>query len=153
MIIREAKLTYKKVGELADVAALDQPEKVWRFLSDVWDEYADQEQFIVIALNRKNKPINGGWIRVTVGTATASLVHPREVFRPILMAGATAFICAHNHPSGDPNPSQADIRVTRQLREAASTLQLDFLDHVVCGDKSDDPYGQGYYSFAESGLL
>jgi DNA repair protein RadC len=152
MIIREARLAYTKHGTTT-VGILDSAPKVYQFLSSAWDDYADQEQFIVIPLNRKNRPINGAFIRVTIGTATASLVHPREVLRPVLLAAGTAFIIAHNHPSGDPAPSNADIQATRQIREAAKVMQLDLLDHVICGEPSCDPFGRGYYSFAENGLL
>jgi DNA repair protein RadC len=62
-------------------------------------------------------------------------------------------IVAHNHPSGDPGPSQADIHVTRTLREAAKILQIDLLDHVIVGDVKSDPQARGYYSFREAGLL
>lgn len=155
MIIREAKLSYRKVGEL-DVDVLDSPEKIYHFLigANAFEEYPDQEQFMVIPLNRKNRPIKGAWFRVTVGTASASLVHPREVLRPVLLSGgATAFVCAHNHPSGDPSPSQCDFSATRRLREAAKVMALDLLDHVIVGEPSCDPKGDGYYSFAESGLI
>jgi DNA repair protein RadC len=75
------------------------------------------------------------------------------VFRPAILQSASAIVCVHNHPSGDPSPSQADIRATRQLREASNTVQIDLLDHIIMGNREDDPNAQGYYSFAESGLL
>ena len=78
------------------------------------------EKFWVLCLNRKNRLIRRH--EATSGTASSSLVHPREVFREAIRLGASAAICAHNHPSGDPAPSAADIQVTRQLREAARTL-------------------------------
>ena len=62
-------------------------------------------------------------------------------------------ICAHNHPSGDPAPSAADIKITRQLREAGQAVDITLLDHVILGNASADPTGRGYYSFRESGLL
>jgi DNA repair protein RadC len=80
-------------------------------------------------------------------------VHPREVFREAIRAAASAIICAHNHPSGDPAPSAADIRVTRQLREAALTVEIDLLDHVIVGSPVADPAGVGWYSFRSAGLL
>jgi DNA repair protein RadC len=81
------------------------------------------------------------------------LVHPREAFRVAIQHGATAIVCAHNHPSGDPAPSSADIQVTRQLREAARAIDIELIDHVVVGDKAADPTGQGYYSFRQAGLI
>ena len=109
------------------------------------------EKFWVLCLNRKNRLIKQ--VEVTSGTATSSLAHPREVFREVIHHGATAVVCVHNHPSGDPAPSAADVQVTRQLREAARTLDIDLQDHVIVGQTAADPRGTGYYSFRESGVL
>lgn len=111
----------------------------------------DIEKFWVLCLNRKNRLIRQ--VEVTSGTATSSLAHPREVFREAIRHGATAVVCAHNHPSGDPAPSAADIQVTRQLRDAAKAVDIELLDHVIVGLPAADPQGRGYYSFRESGLL
>jgi DNA repair protein RadC len=81
------------------------------------------------------------------------LVHPREAFRAAIQNGATAIVCAHNHPSGDPAPSSADIQVTRRLREAAVAIDIELIDHVVVGEKAADPANRGFYSFREAGLL
>ena len=135
-------------GEAAPL--MDSPEKVYNWLKPTADGEA-VEKFWVLSLNRKNRLLRCE--AVTSGTATASLVHPREVFREAIRNSASALVCAHNHPSGDPSPSQADIRATRQLREAAKVLQLDLLDHVIIGQTEHDPSGTGYYSFAEAGLL
>lgn len=109
------------------------------------------EKFWALCLNRKNRLLKR--IEVTSGTATNSLVHPREVFRDAIREGAAALICVHNHPSGDPSPSTADIQVTRQLREAAKVICIDLLDHVIVGQKSADPAGLGHYSFRSAGLI
>ncbi|HRJ48868.1 MAG TPA: JAB domain-containing protein, partial [Opitutaceae bacterium] len=65
----------------------------------------------------------------------------------------TAVVCAHNHPSGDPAPSAADVQITRLLREAARTVDIQLLDHVILGRPEADPAGRGYYSFREAGVL
>jgi DNA repair protein RadC len=109
------------------------------------------EKFWTLCLNRKNRLIK--LVEVTSGTATASLAHPREVYREAIQQGATAVVCVHNHPSGDPAPSAADIQVTRQLREAARTVDIELLDHVIVGTTVADPQGRGYYSFREAGLI
>lgn len=109
------------------------------------------EKFWVLCLNRKNRLKR--LVEVTSGTATSSLAHPREVFRMAIQCGATAIICAHNHPSGDPAPSTADIQVTRQLRDASKAVDIELLDHVVVGAALADPRGAGYYSFREAGML
>ncbi len=109
------------------------------------------EKFWVISLNRKNRLLKCR--EVTSGTATAALAHPREVFRAAICDGAAAIISAHNHPSGDPDPSAADVQTTRQLREAARTLDIHLLDHVIIGRTAADPLQRGYYSLREAGLV
>jgi DNA repair protein RadC len=109
------------------------------------------EKFWVVCLNRKNRLTK--CIEVTSGIATSSLVHPREVFREAIREAAVSIICVHNHPSGDPLPSQQDIQITRQLRDAAKTVCIELLDHVILGRKQADPSGLGHYSFRTAGLL
>lgn len=129
---------------------LDEPLKVWEHLyPEVCSDAV--EKVWVLCLDRKNQLIREEV--VTSGTATGSLVHPREVFRPAIRHGATAVILAHNHPSGDPTPSSADFSVTRKIRDAAKQIDLGFHDHVIIGSRQNCPDGRGYYSFSESGLL
>jgi DNA repair protein RadC len=109
------------------------------------------EKFWVLCLNRKNRLLRR--VEVTSGTAGSTLVHPREVFREAIREGSSAVVCVHNHPSGDPAPSAADIRVTRQLREASQAVEIDLLDHIIVGHRSADPTGVGHYSFRAAGLL
>lgn len=109
------------------------------------------EKLWVLSLNRRNHLIKCR--EVTSGTATTALAHPREVFRAAIRDGAAAVICAHNHPSGDPAPSAADVQVTRQLREASRTLDIALMDHVIVGRPAADPLQRGYYSFREAGLV
>ena len=109
------------------------------------------EKFWVLCLNRKNRLLR--CVEVSSGTATAALAHPREVFREAVRASAAAIVCVHNHPSGDPAPSSADLQITRQLREAAKAVDIDLLDHVILGRLAADPVGRGYFSFRESGLI
>jgi len=84
---------------------------------------------------------------VTRGTITESLLHPREVFRAAILRGAACVIVAHNHPSGDPSPSQEDRATTRRLREAGRLLQIEVLDHIILG------LMPRYHSFAQAGDL
>lgn len=109
------------------------------------------EKFFVLCLNRKNRLLKR--VEITSGTATAALAHPREVFRVAIRESASAVICAHNHPSGDPSPSAPDVQVTRQLREAAKAVDIELLDHVIVGRAGADPQGRGYFSFREAGML
>jgi DNA repair protein RadC len=109
------------------------------------------EKFWVLCLNRRNRLIRR--VEVTSGTAGSTLVHPREVFREAIKEAASAVVCIHNRPSGDPAPSAADIRVTRSLREAARTVDIALLDHVIVGEPRHDPTGLGFYSFRDAGVL
>jgi DNA repair protein RadC len=88
---------------------------------------------------------------VSLGSLNESIAHPRDVFRPALIFSAYAVVVAHNHPSGDPSPSQADHSLTRRLREAAELLQIKLLDHIIVGAPAE---GQlPYFSFKEMGVL
>jgi len=104
----------------------------------------DLETFFVATLNQKNREIDRHLI--SVGTLTASLVHPREVFRPVINDAAAAVAFIHNHPSGDPTPSPEDKSLTTRLCEAAKLLGIRVLDHVIVGIN-------GSYSFVDHGLL
>jgi DNA repair protein RadC len=106
----------------------------------------DREHFVLILLDRKNKLI--GIHTVSIGSLTASVVHPREVFKPVILGNAAAIILGHNHPSGDPQPSQEDRALTTRLKEGGKLLGIDVLDHVVIGDG-----GTEYFSFADQGVL
>ncbi len=129
---------------------LNRPELVRDHLAPVYTGL-QIEKFWVLCLNRKNRLIKQ--VEVTSGTATSSLAHPREVFREAIRHGATAVICAHNHPSGDPAPSAADVQLTRQLRDAARAVDIDLIDHVVLGRAANDPHGVGFYSFRQAGVI
>ncbi|HLP07027.1 MAG TPA: DNA repair protein RadC [Opitutaceae bacterium] len=109
------------------------------------------EKFWVVSLNRRNRLLRRD--EVTSGTATSALVHPREVFREAIKAGACAIIAVHNHPSGDPVPSSADLQITRQLAAAARAVEIALMDHIILGHPTRDPAGRGFYSFREAGLL
>lgn len=130
---------------------LEDPERVVSYMAGAFDQFPEQETFWVIILNVKNVPRARQMI--TLGTLTSASVHPRETFRAAIVAGAASIICVHNHPSGDPAPSSADVHTTRELREAGKTLKIPVLDHVVIGNKDADPTGLGYYSFRQAGIL
>lgn len=142
----------RRVRERSPVSApiLDSPELVFDFMRQDTSGL-EVEKFWTLCLNRKNRILKK--VEITSGTASNSLVHPREVFREAIRQGASAIICIHNHPSGDPAPSGADIKVTRQLRESAKIVGIDLLDHIVVGSPEHDPLARGYYSFQESGLI
>jgi DNA repair protein RadC len=103
------------------------------------------EQFVTLYLNTKNRPV--GYSVTSIGTLNATLVHPREVLKGALLTNAHAFIVAHNHPSGDPVPSQEDREVTDRLKEAGALMGIALLDHLVIG------HDGRYTSFRERGRI
>ena len=103
-----------------------------------------QECFYVLALDTKHRVLSETC--VSVGILDASLIHPREVFRPAIQAAAHAVILVHNHPSGEAEPSGADVEVTKLLKEAGSVLGFEVLDHIVVGKT-------GYCSMKEKGII
>lgn len=107
------------------------PEDVYRRLGPRMRDGL-QEEFRTLLLDAQHGVLRD--VLVTRGILDASLIHPREVFRPAIEAGAAALILVHNHPSGDPTPSAEDRAVTRQLSSAGRTLGVPVLDHIVIGD-------------------
>ncbi|HSL03735.1 MAG TPA: JAB domain-containing protein [Nitrospiraceae bacterium] len=102
----------------------------------------DREQFLVCGLDAKHAII--GVNVVSIGSLTLAIVHPREVFKPLILMNAMAWICVHNHPSGDTTPSQEDRVLTSRLRQGADLLGITLLDHLILTDAR-------CYSFADQG--
>ena len=121
-----------------------------RSSEDVFRHFAERLQkekreiFYVVLLNNKNKKIRE--VKISEGSLTASLVHPREVYNPVIRESAAAVIFVHNHPSGDPAPSPEDIEITRRLKQVGEVMGIRVLDHVVIGHDR-------YYSFSDRGML
>jgi len=114
----------------------DTPQKAadyWR-LSIASNPYFNPECecFVVLILNTRRR-VKGHQL-LTIGTLDTILVHPREVFRGAIIAGAAAIVMMHNHPSGEPQPSEADVKVTRELIRAGQLLKIEVLDHVIVGN-------------------
>lgn len=109
---------------------LDTPEAVVRVMREEC-RVKTTEQFQVLLLNTRRRLMQV--IKIADGTLDTLLVHPREVFKPAIAAGAAALVLTHNHPSGDPSPSEADIKVTRDLIRAGQLLKIEVLDHVIIG--------------------
>lgn len=110
----------------------------------------EQEEFWVIMLNTKNAVI--GKKMITKGLVDRAMIHPREVFRTAIKEGCNRIILTHNHPSGDPTPSEHDIQSTRMLVSASRVIGIEILDHVVLGKPSANQLRE-YVSFRELGLM
>lgn len=121
---------------------LRSPEDAYRYLEEM--KKLKKEQFRGLYLNTRNKIIHDEII--SIGTLTANLVHPREVFQPAVEYLAAGIIIAHNHPSGDPNPSEDDLKVTRQMQKVGKMMAIDLLDHIIIGNER-------YVSLKNKGLM
>lgn len=131
---REAPLERSRIRGPADVFALCSPSL----------RHLLHEEFRVLLLNAQHGVVRE--VVVTRGILDASVIHPREVFKPAVVESAAAVILLHNHPSGDPTPSPEDREVTRQLADAGRLMGIPVLDHVVIGEST-------FVSFVEAGLL
>jgi DNA repair protein RadC len=132
----------KESSDSSEWMPLSNPRTVFDYLRPLEDK--DREYFVAIFLNAKNIPI--GVHLVSIGNLTGATVHPRESFKAAILASAAAVVFAHNHPSGDPDPSNTDIKITQQLKEAGDLLGIQVFDHIIVGRNC-------YYSFKEAGKI
>ncbi len=129
---------------------LDTPEAVADLMREE-TRLRTAEIFQVLLLNTRRRLI-GRPVKISDGTLDTILVHPREVFKPAIAANAGAVVLVHNHPSGDPTPSEADIKVTRDLIRAGQLLKIEVLDHVILGCKTQERT-KDYVSLRELGYF
>ena len=125
-LVRETSLA------LAERVVLTNPAEAAKLLTE-YLQGSDREHFVVILLDTKNRVI--GLNTVSVGILDSSLVHPREVYKPAILSNAASILVAHNHPSGQPEPSAEDKRITERLHQAGKILGIDLIDHVILGDE------------------
>ena len=152
-ILRESPLPYK---DEAGLPTLDTPATVFDAFTHAvptdptfdWE----RETFVVFMLTTRRKLAS--WQLMSVGTNNTLLVQPSDVFKLAIVCNASAIVVAHNHPSGDPTPSESDIRITRDLLRAGQLLKIELLDHVIVGNPAlRDPANKGWSSLRELGYL
>ena len=136
-IVKESSILYdvRRLSTPSEAAGLGK-----RFLEDL-----DREQVLVCCLDNKNQPVSINV--VSVGTLNSSLVHPREVFKTAILSNAASIILFHNHPSGDPEPSQEDINITTRIKDAGNILGIELLDHIIIGSE------KSFYSMKERNII
>ncbi len=118
------------------------PEDIWKELKDIRGH--KKEHFVIFFLDSRNQEIKREII--SVGSLNANLVHPREVFEPAVKNLAAQVIVAHNHPSGDTEPSEDDLTINKRLVEAGKILGIEVIDHIIVSK-------EGYFSFKDKGLI
>ena len=136
-LVKDHAITYKNSSPVYT------PEDVYKVLQQYLQD-TDREHFVVVFLDAHCAVI--GINTVSVGTLTESLVHPREVFKGAILANAASIIVAHNHPSGEARPSEADLNVTSKLKEAGRIIGIPLEDHVIVAEEN-------YYSLRTEGLI
>lgn len=136
---------FNYVAENTETSLFTHPKKFVDMMNTLFQLNEQAEEYAyLLALNSKNKPI--GLFEISHGCLDQTIINPREVFMKALLCGATCIMICHNHPSGDPSPSKADIEVTTRILEAGKLLGMPLLDHVVIG-------GDKYISFSMEKLM
>ena len=146
-LVSSLRLAAVALREERSQLVIDTPLAVAELCTEM--RFLSYESLKVILLNTKQQLIKV--VSVSQGTLNEALSHPREILKPVIVFSAFAFILVHNHPSGDPFPSEADVRLTRRILEAGKILQLQLIDHVIIGSPAAGR--NSYFSFKEGGVI
>lgn len=130
-LVRDGKLTYDTPEQATLGQKVNSPADAAKVLAPIF-QGSDREIFAVAMLDVKKAII--GINIASVGTLSSSLVHPREVFKPAILASAHSILVAHNHPSGDTTPGKKDIITTKRLKEAGELIGIELMDHLILGE-------------------
>lgn len=144
--IAEIQLSYRTLVKPSLRPKINSSKEAFEAFQSSWDPSRIEfvEQFKIMLLNRANRVL--GILEISSGSSTGTVVDPKLVFVAAIKANACSLILAHNHPSGNLKPSEADISLTRKLKEGGKLLEIQVLDHHILSS-------EGYYSFADEGLL
>ncbi|MGC3947998.1 MAG: JAB domain-containing protein [Chryseolinea sp.] len=142
----EIQLIYKSTIKPSQRPRITSSREAANVLRSCWNESTIElfEEFNVLLTNRANRVL--GIVKISSGGIAGTVADPKLIFAAALKAGASGIILAHNHPSGNLTPSQADIQLTKKLKDGACLLEIQLLDHVILTS-------EGYFSFADDGLL
>jgi len=144
--VAEVVLSYKSNVKPSERPKINSSKEAYELLYETWDRdrIEFQEQFKVLLLNRANRVL--GICEISSGGISGTVADPKLIFATALKALASSILVAHNHPSGNLNPSQSDIDLTRKLKEGGKLLEIQMLDHLIVTT-------EGYYSFADEGQM
>ena len=142
----EFKISLKKRGSVSEVFTVTSTEEAAKFCRACFDDGKIEwiEEFIVIALSRSNDVL--GFYKVSTGGVSGTVVDPKVIFQFALLSNASGIIVSHNHPSGNLKPSDSDVRITRKLDDAAESLDIKLLDHIIISTSV-------HFSFKEEGII
>jgi len=144
-IASEIGITYHNSVPTAQMQKITQSSAAYDLLRSIWNDQIElYESFYVLYMNRGNKVL--GYRCISQGGISGTVVDPKAVFQAALLANASSLIMAHNHPSGNMQPSEADTKLTKKLSDAGKLLDIYVLDHLILSTES-------FYSYADQGLL
>lgn len=143
--VAELNLVYRNKVSTSEMKKVTSSKSAFEILSNIWNEQINiYESFYVLLLNRHNKVL--GYRCISTGGISGTVVDPKAIFQIALISNASSIIIAHNHPSGNLNPSEADIKITDKLKLAGVFLEITLLDHIIITE-------EGFYSFADDGRI
>ena len=143
--ISEIEVVYKRKVKYADLPRISNSAQAFDYFKNIWSNKIDHiEEFYVLFLNRANKAI--GYSRISIGGTSGTVVDPKVIYQIALKGNVSSLVLAHNHPSGNLQPSESDIKLTRKLKDAGTFLDITILDHLIVSS-------EGYFSMADEGLL
>lgn len=144
--VAEIQLTYKTKVKPSQRPKITSSKEAYAILLESWDEDKLEfvEQFKVLLLNRANKVL--GIYEVSTGGVSGTVADPKLIFAAAIKANASAIILSHSHPSGQHKPSDADLKLTKKMKDGGQYLEISVLDHIIVTS-------EGYYSFADEGVL
>lgn len=143
--LAEIQITYRNKVKSSDLRKISSSADAVDILRNIWNDTIEHhEEFIVLYLNRANKVL--GWARIGVGGLSGTVADPKIIFQIALKSNSSSMILAHNHPSGNTDPSEADKRLTDKCKQAGVLLDLPVLDHIILT-------AEDYFSFADKGII
>ena len=143
--VSEIEITYRNAVRPSDMHKISSSKDVSELLRELWSNKVEYiEEFYILLLNKANKVL--GVSKISEGGISGTVVDPKRIFQVALKSNATSIILAHNHPSGNIQPSEADQKITRKCRDAGTMLDIAVLDHIIVGNEQ-------YYSFADEGSM
>lgn len=144
MIVSEMEVTYNPTIKVKDRSNVRCSRDAYNIMKDIFPSLNHKEYFYIICLSRRNSAI--AFHQISSGGISGTVTDRRLIFQDALLSNATGIVLCHNHPSGNIKPSEADIKITKEIKQAGEFLNIDILDHIILSEDS-------YYSFADNGFL
>jgi DNA repair protein RadC len=142
--LAEIEISYNPKYKVSELPMVDSSNRAYIYLKDIFPSLGYREYFYILCLNRSNKVL--GYCQISMGGISGTVTDVRMIMQTALKSNASAIILAHNHPSGNTEPSDADKKITSKIKEAGQLLEIAVLDHLILTSET-------YLSFADEGLM